>query len=297
VMFFLFPGQGSQTPGMGQDFFDKSPAAREVFQKADQLADFPLSKTIFEGSADALKDTRIAQLGLLVVEVAIARHLTSLGIAPAGCAGHSLGEFSALVVAGALDFEQAVPLVQARGHAMAELAPDGAMAAVVGLEPAAIEAHLPEGAEIANYNGPQQTIISGTASAIESASEVLKRAGAKRILPLAVSGPFHSALMKNAAQAFQAQLDNVSLRRPRVRFVSSVSGVDESDPETIYRLLARQISSPVRWTQTMQTIGTVNALEIGPGKVLQGLAKRTEGAPIVALAGVLDQTDALEVNT
>lgn len=288
MSFFLYPGQGSQSPGMGRDFYEQSPAARTVLEEAAAQAGDGFLRVVFEGPAEALAHTRVQQPALLAVEAAITRHLESRGIRPEGCAGHSLGEFSALVAAGALPFDAAFRLVQIRARLMAEEAPEGAMAAVLGLDPEAIAAALPAGVEIANFNGPQQTIVSGTKTAVEEAQAALKAAGARRVLPLPVSGPFHSSLMRPAAEKFREALADAPLSAPRCRFVSSVTGQEASDPEEIRELLARQICAPVRWTDVMRTVGAVPALEVGPGNVLQGLAKRMDGGPQVTSAGTVE---------
>jgi len=293
---FLFPGQGSQVPGMGLDFHEKSPAARAVFDEAAGICPPGFLELVFNGPAEALNETRNAQPALLVAEAAIARHLTSAGHVPSCCAGHSLGEYSALIAAGALGLSDGFTLVMERARCMAEYAAEGGMCAVMGLSAEAIEAALPEGAQVANYNGPQQTIISGGTEALTAASAALKDAGARRVLPLKVSGPFHSALMSRAAQAFRPALDRVVLSPPEHPFVSSVSGRHESDPEAIRELLARQICAPVRWTDVMLAIGSGRGVEVGPGNVLQGIAKRIDGAPAVEPAGTLDQAETLEVS-
>lgn len=280
---------------MGKDFFQHSPEARKVFDEAASVAGEDFLAAIFEGSAEDLAQTRIQQPALLTVEVAIARHLITRGHQPSGCAGHSLGEFSALVAAEALTFPEAFRLVQTRARLMSEEVPPGAMAAVLGLAPEIILDLLPEGVDVANYNGPQQTIISGTFEGIAEAETRLTSAGAKRILPLPVSGPFHSRLMQPAADRFRETLASAEIVAPRVRFISSVSGSDVSDPEYIRDLLSRQISAPVRWTEVMERLGPVAAVEVGPGRVLQGLAKRTENAPVLEATGSLEGTNALAV--
>lgn len=290
---FLFPGQGSQHSGMGKDLYADSRAARAVFDQAEKLLPAGFLNTVFNGSPEEVNNTRCAQPALLVVETAIAAHLNALGIHPSACAGHSLGEIPALVAAGVLAFEDAVRLTRERARLMSENVPEGGMAAVMGLSPEDIESALPEGVVVANYNGPAQTIISGSKAGLEQAAAALKTAGAKRVLPLAVSGPFHSPYMRPAAGQFQELLKEASFERPRVRFISSVSGMDETDPATIRELLSAQLYSPVRWTQTMQCLGGGAALEAGPGSVLQGLAKRIDGAPEVRPAGSLDRIAAL----
>ena len=290
---FLFPGQGSQTPGMGADFYQSSQDARAIFDRAASLSAPGWLDTLFTGTEAELADTRMAQPALLTVETAMCAHLAASGIRPAVCAGHSLGEYSALVAAGALAFEEAFRLVQERARLMSENVPEGTMAAVMGLDPAAIEAALPEGAQVANYNGPGQTIISGTLAAIDAAEQSLKTAGAKRVMRLNVSGPFHSECMRAAADAFRGILGGAALKPPEIRFVSSVSGQEEPEPERIRDLLGRQLCAPVRWTEVMTAIGPAKALEVGPGRVLQGLAKRTENAPAVTPVGTLEGVAAL----
>jgi [acyl-carrier-protein] S-malonyltransferase len=290
---FLFPGQGSQKPGMGVDLYEQAPETAPFFDAVE--AALPGLRTVmFEGPAEELAPTQRAQVALLTVSAAACEALRTRGHAPAACAGHSLGEFSALYAAGALTFDDALRLVVARGRCMSEDVPDGAMAAVVGLDAETIASNLPDGVSVANYNGPGQTILSGTRDGIASAEDAMKAAGAKRVLPLPVSGPFHSPLMTKAADAFRRELEAVSLAKPACRFVSSVSGHDEDDPGRILELLGEQICAPVRWTDVMATLGPVPALEVGAGKVLQGLAKRTDGAPDVRLAGTLDDINALE---
>lgn len=288
----LFPGQGSQKPGMGKDLYDAGGALARYFDDAEARVPGLLAR-MFDGPAEELSPTRYAQPALLTVSAALTHALTERGVAIDACAGHSLGEFSALHAAGALTWADALELVAERGRCMTEYVPEGAMAAVIGLEADAIEAALPEGVTVANYNGPQQTIISGTREGVASAEAALKDAGAKRVMPLAVSGPFHAPLMREAAGQFRAALDKAAVSAPRHRFVSSVSGQTESDPERIRALLAEQITAPVRWTDVMRTLGAVPALEAGPGKVLQGIARRMDGAPDVACAGTLEEVAAL----
>ena len=293
MSFFLFPGQGAQTPGMGKDFYDASPAAHAVFDEAAALLSPAVIDTLFRGPAEALNDTRVAQPALLVMGTAVARELATRGITPEGAAGHSLGEITALAACEALTFADAVRLVEVRARAMSEGVPEGGMAAVMGLTPEAIEAALPEGAQVANFNGPAQTIITGTRAGIDAATEALRQAGAKRVLPLRVSGPFHSWLMKPAAETLRPVLAGINIKAPRYPFLSSVSGGYEADPEVIRRLLVEQLYSPVRWTQVMAQLAGRACLEVGPGATLQGLAKRMEGGPSVTSAGTLGALAAL----
>ena len=293
MSFFLFPGQGSQAPGMGKDFYEGAPVSRETLDQAERVLGPGYLDTLFEGSAEDLRETRMAQTALVAVGVAVARHLDTMGIRPKACAGHSIGELSALVVAGSLDFEASLRLTVERARLMSEEVPEGSMAAVIGLAPEAIGPALPDEVDVANFNGPGQTIVSGSIAGLEQASISLKEAGARRVLPLQVSGPFHSRFMRGAGEEFKEFLRDVEIAPPAVRFVSSVTGVEEADPETIRDLLSKQLYSPVRWTGVMLTLGEGTALEVGPGKTLQGIAKRIEGAASVSLAGTLEATQTL----
>jgi [acyl-carrier-protein] S-malonyltransferase len=274
---------------MGKDFYEQSPEARAALDVAAEAIGGEFLNTLFGEDAAAVSDTRFAQPALLSVEVAIARHLAAHGLQIAGCAGHSLGEIPALVISGVVRFEDALGFVQERARLMSENVPAGGMAAVMGMEPDAIAAALPPGAQVANYNSPAQTIISGSIEALEAAAVALKEAGAKRVLPLNVSGPFHSDYMRPAAEAFAEILAPVPFAAPQCAFVSSVSGQPETDPERIRALLSQQLYSPVQWIKVMQSV-SVPCLEIGPGGVLAGLAKRIEGAPEVTAVATMDDT-------
>jgi len=294
MSFFLFPGQGSQKTAMGQDFYERSAVAKAVLDEANGLyPDGDLLQILFTGAQEEINQTLVAQPGLLAVEVAIARHLMAHGYTPAGCAGHSLGEIPALVVAGGVSFDEAFRFTLTRAQLMSENVPEGGMAAVMGMEADAIEAHLPSGVQVANFNGPGQTIISGTKAGIEAAGPALIGAGAKRVLPLPVSGPFHSDLMAPAAKKFAEALAHVPFKTPAIPFVSSVTASRVSDPEAIRALLSEQLYSPVRWTEVMAEIGAQPAIEVGPGNVLRGLAKRMDGAPHVQSAGMVTDIDKL----
>ncbi|MDK1021003.1 MAG: ACP S-malonyltransferase [Candidatus Hydrogenedentes bacterium] len=293
MIWFLFPGQGSQKPGMAQDYYEASPAAHAVLDQAQEVLGAGFLDRMFTGTAEELRDTQTAQVALVAAGVAIARHLSATDLRPDGAVGHSVGENAALVGAGARGFGDALRLTRERARLMAEKSAEGTMAAVIGLDASVIAGALPEDAEIANFNGPGQTIISGGTEAIEEAQTALLEAGARRVLPLNVSGPFHSSLMKPAALELRDYLDRVTLCEPAIRFVSSVTGAHESDPGTIKELLWKQLYSPVRWTEVMETLGPVRAIEVGPGKVLQGLAKRADDAPEVSVAGTLEEAQAL----
>ncbi len=293
MTYFLFPGQGSQVVGMGRDFYEASQAARAVLDKAEEVLGPGFLDTIFEGEQEQLNDTRMAQPALVAVGAAIARHLIENGVRPSGFAGHSIGEITALTAAESLSLVDALRITRLRALFMSEGVPPGGMAAVTGIDAAVIADNLPEEVNVANYNGPQQTIISGTEEGLAEAEKLLKAAGARRVIRLQVSGPFHSPYMKDAAEKFSEELKDVTFKPPNGRFISSVSGSEEPDPDHIRELLGAQAIAPVRWTQVLQCIGPAPAVEAGPGKVLQGIAKRMEGAPTIALAGTLEQAGAV----
>lgn len=286
MLAWLFPGQGAQSVGMGSDIFDRSPAAREVLARADDALGEKLSRLILEGPEAELTLTANAQPAIVTVSLAtlaaLRERMPNLS-PPAFAAGHSLGEYSALVAAGALDLEDAVRLVRARGKAMQEAvaAGAGAMAAVMGLERARVEAlcGLAAHAEIcsaANFNAPGQIVIAGDAAAVARASAlVLAEKG--KVVPLKVSAPFHCALMAPAARLVESKLAGVTLRAPRFPIVANFDASPNSDPARVRALLVRQVDAPVRWEESIRLVrarGVTKALEIGPGKVLAGLCKR-----------------------
>ncbi len=278
---------------MGKDFHDRSPAAREIFERAAAVSEPGFLDRIFHSDQDALNQTQLAQPALLVVQIAIATHLKARGLRPSVCAGHSLGEIPALVAADACELEDALRFTRARARLMSENVPQGGMAAVLGLTPEAIVSLLPDGVQIANYNGPDQTIITGRADALAAAIAALDAAGAKRVIPLKVSGPFHSQYMQPAADEMRRVLADVPFRAPQTPFISSVTAMEESNPARIRQLLAEQLVRPVLWTDVMRRIGPADAVEVGPGNVLRGLARRMDGAPRVRGAGTWDQAEAL----
>jgi len=275
---FVFPGQGSQSPGMGKDLYGSNADAKAVFQTADKTLGFSLTDLIFTGTADDLQKTCNAQPAILTVSIAMLR---AKNVLPDITAGHSLGEYSALVCAGALDFAEAVSLVRFRGECMERAVPDGlgSMAAVLGLDDKIIEEILAKypGVDIANYNCPGQTVISGETAALKQACAGLTTAGAKRIVPLAVSGPFHSGLMQSAAEEYKQRLATARIAEPKIPVIANVTADYAGDPAFIRELLYRQVFSSVRWTQSvvkMLADGVNTIEEIGPGKVLTGLVSK-----------------------
>ena len=288
MLALLFPGQGSQSVGMGRDVFEASPAARAVFEAADDALGRPLSQLCFEGPEEALLPTAVQQPAILTVSIALLRALEDQGsVTPAFVAGHSLGEYSALVAAGALEFEAAVRLVAARGRFMQETVPagQGAMAAVLKSTPEAVEAACAAVAEAtgqrvapANYNAPGQTVIAGHAKAVEAASARLAEDGA-RVRPLTVSAPFHCALMEPAAEKLAPELASTAFSDPRPPVLSNVEAEPNAEADRIADLLRRQVTAPVRFVESVQrlaALGVTHTLEIGPGRVLSGLVARIE---------------------
>ncbi len=279
---FIFPGQGSQKAGMGKDLYDNFEAAKEIFAKADRALGFELSKLCFEGPDDALKSTEIAQPAILTVSTAA---FMSLGKTPKAAAGHSLGEYSALVASGALSFEDAVRIVHLRGRFMQEAVPagQGAMSAVLGLDreklAACCAAASSKGVvEPANFNSPGQIVISGTKEGVEEAGRLCKEAGAKKIIPLAVSAPFHCSLMKPAADKLAVELDKTGFKSPSFPVYSNVTASPQTDAAKIKELLVKQVTSPVLWEDTLKNLslqGFATFVEIGCGKILSGLVKKT----------------------
>ncbi len=290
---FLFPGQGSQTVGMGRNFYEHSPEAREIFQLADEVLGFSLSRLCFEGPEEELRLTCHAQPALLTVSY-IAYRL--LGIKPDLAAGHSLGEYSALVAAGSLDLAEALRLVYNRGRYMMEAVPPGrgSMAAVLGLDYHRVEeaiGSLTAGTvQIANWNAEDQVVIAGEKAAVEEALALLKP---PRSVILQVSGPFHTSLMKPAAERLKADLEKINFRNPEFPVISNVTAGEIRSGAEARELLYRQITSPVLWYSSMRSLqerGVGQAVELGPGKVLTGLLKRISRSwtPAPALFNVED---------
>lgn len=278
---FIFPGQGAQFTGMGKDIYDANPVAKQLFDSANGILGFNITEIMFTGSADELKQTKVTQPAVFIHSVAIA--LAQDSVQPNMVAGHSLGEFSSLVVNKTLRFEDALRLVSKRALAMqraCEINPS-TMAAILGLDDKVVEdicASITEEIVVAaNYNCPGQLVISGSMKGIEIACEKLKAAGAKRALPLQVGGAFHSPLMEPAREELAAAIEASSFHTPICPVYQNVNGLPSTDTNVIKKNLISQLTSPVRWTQSVQNMvkdGAVSFVECGPGKVLQGLVKK-----------------------
>lgn len=301
---FVFPGQGSQSVGMLKALADAEPLVQETFAEASQALGYDLWKLCQEGPEDQLGSTERTQPAMLAAGVATWRVWRRHGGAlPAAMAGHSLGEYSALVAADALDFQTAVKLVQFRGQAMQAAVPagQGAMAAILGAADADVEAACREAAQgevvqPANFNSPGQIVIAGTAAAVDRAIELLKARGAKRAIKLPVSVPSHSALMAPAAEKLAQRLADTSIRTPQVRDIYTVDVRKHGDADSIRAALVQQLVKPVRWTETIQSMiagGIRVIVECGPGRVLTGLNRRIEKNKDIAMLAIED-TDSLQ---
>ena len=291
IVALQFPGQGSQHVGMGQDLCDRSPAAAAVFNRADEILGFPLSRLCFDGPAEALGDTRNTQPAVLTTNVAALRVLEErLGQPwrPALVAGHSLGEFSALVAAGALEFEPALRLVHQRGQLMHQAGQQdpGGMAAVIGLDAAQVEsvcAHVRASGGgyvgVSCYNSPRQVVVSGDEETLRIGMQALKAEGARRVIRLAVSIASHSPLMAEAAAAFARLLERIAIGPPEMPFVANVTACPLVDSDQIREALTQQLCRPIRWTESVRWMihrGATRFVEAGPGDVLTGLLRRID---------------------
>lgn len=287
---FIFPGQGSQKVGMGLELAQAYAVARNTFEEADSSLGWRLSRLCFEGPDDLLKQTENTQLAILTCSVAALRVLRQLNISSSIVAGHSLGEHTALVAAGVLSFPDTLKLIEYRARFMAEASrqQDCMMAAVLGLEEKHLETLCEEVqsvgvVEIANYNCPGQLVISGETAAVERLIATAKANGAKRCRPLAVSGAFHSSLMKSAREQLESVIGEFSFNNPQIRFVANVTGDCVQTPDEIRNLLIAQVTSPVRWEKSIRTMGVAGIshfVEVGPGNVLSGMVRRILSKPV-----------------
>jgi len=296
---FVFPGQGAQFPGMGKDLYDNNAEAKALFDKANEILGFEITKIMFEGTADELKQTKVTQPAVFLHSVITAICLGDK-FQPDMVGGHSLGEFSALVAAGALSFEDGLKLVSQRAQAMQKAceALPSTMAAIIGLEDAVVEQVCKEvSAETgivvpANYNNPGQLVISGTVEGINAACEQLKAAGAKRALPLPVGGAFHSPLMQPAKDELQSAIEATNFQTPKCPVYQNVDGQAHTAPEEIKANLIAQLTASVRWTQEVQAMleaGATEFTECGPGKALQGMiSKIAKGVEGLVVCGASD---------
>ncbi|WP_110953101.1 ACP S-malonyltransferase [Anaerosinus massiliensis] len=284
---FVFPGQGSQTIGMGQELFEKYDIAKDLFKKADDVLGFSIKDMCFNGPEEELRKTFNTQPAILTVSVICHEILKEAGVVPEIVAGHSLGEYSALVAAGALNFEDAVHLVRQRGTFMQEAVPigQGGMAAILGLERTIIIdicnelMQTGEAVQAVNFNCPGQVVIAGTTKGVEQACQLLKEAGARKTVILPVSAPFHSSLMKPASEKLALELDKITLRDASIPVVANVTGKILTKANAIKESLIEQAASPVKWEDCvaeMQKFGANLFVEVGPGKVLNGFNKKID---------------------
>lgn len=279
---YIFPGQGSQYVGMGKDLYEKSPVARELFERADALLGLPLSRICFDGPEEELRQTKNTQPAIFLHSMAVTRIIENSGVGMA--AGHSLGEYSALVFAGAMTFEDGLKLVRLRGELMQSASDEerGTMAAVMGLEPRILEELCREAAvagfvHCANFNSPGQIVISGSVEGVRKGMELAKARGAKLVKELVVSGAFHSPLMRSAREGLRQALASTAIRDGRIPVYANVSARPVQNREEIRTLLAEQLTNAVRWEESVSNMiaaGAATFVEVGPGKVLQGLVRR-----------------------
>ena len=278
---YVFPGQGAQYSGMGKDLYEGSAEAKALFDKANEILGFPITDVMFAGTADELKQTKVTQPAVFLHSVILAK---VMGVKPDAVAGHSLGEFSALVAAGVLSFEDGLRLVAGRAMAMQKCCENtpGGMAAIIGLEDSVME-RVCDGIDgvvvAANYNCPGQLVISGENSAVDAACEALKAAGARRALRLPVGGAFHSPLMESAREELEKAIESVEFHYPVCPVYQNVDAQPQTSAAAIKENLIKQLTSPVRWTQIVRNMladGVGSFTELGPGNVLQGLVKKVD---------------------
>ena len=299
---WIFPGQGSQYVGMGRELYERYEEARLTFKEAERILGTGLRRIVFEGPENILKQTEHAQPAIFVLSVAIARILASRGLSPDLVAGHSLGEYSSLVASDAIEFEDALRLVKDRAVFMQEAceATAGTMCAIIGLEAAPLEdicSELTGGiVDVANINSPGQVVISGERDAVRTAGEEARKRGAKKAIPLQVSGAFHSRLMRPAAEKFESSASSADISRPTRGFFPNVSASLTDDVEQIRKALVEQICSPVRWQQTIEKMierGVNTFIEVGPGNVLTGLLKRIDRSAVGLNADTADSVETI----
>ena len=283
---FMFPGQGAQYIGMGKELYDHYEIIRNIFQETDEILQEDFVKMVFQGQEEDLKKTENTQPAILMVSTAISMLLADMGIVPTMTAGLSLGEYSALVAAKSISYKDALPLVRKRGQLMSEAVPagKGAMVAVLGLDAQTLLSCCEAASEvgivtIANYNCPGQLVLSGEVPAVEKASQLAKEAGAKRVVPLSVSGPFHSPLLKPAGDDLAEVLKGITIQPPEIPVISNVTAKPAGSGEDIRSLLAAQVSNPVRWEDSVRYLlneGVDTFIEVGPGKALTGFMKKID---------------------
>ncbi|MGZ9584687.1 ACP S-malonyltransferase [Paenibacillus marinisediminis] len=302
---FVFPGQGAQAVGMGRDVYEAVPAAREVFEQANRVLDFALTDLIFNGPDDMLKQTVNTQPALLTTSYALYKAFAEKGVTPDYVAGHSLGEYSALVVAGVMPFKDAVAIVRKRGEFMEQAVPngEGAMAAVLGADRDQLGALCDDitaytaPVEMANVNAPGQIVVSGSTAGVQAVVERGKEAGAKRVIPLEVSGPFHSTLMKPAAERLNIALSETDVEDAAIPVVANVSARAEQSGERLREMLVEQVFSPVLWEDSVRYMieqGVDTFIEIGSGTVLTGLIKKIDRSVKVVSINSLEAIQSYE---